>query len=169
MTVLNQVSKFASDDHGAITVDWTVLSAAAVSLAIATTAVMTDALDVVSGRMDGELRSRQLSDSWVEFAANHFSPMLEAGAISEAQAEELYDMASDLMNYDLMTNLEAGIAALEAGTITEEEIVALVALGSVAYQRNVVDDGMLNHYFGFDGSDPYYMTVANAPVNTGST
>lgn len=127
---------------------------------------MTDGLDVLSMRMDDELRTRQLSDEWIQFYASHFEPILESGAISEGQAEIIYDMANDLMNYDLIANLTAGIEALEEGTITGEEIIGLVALASVAYQRNLVDDEVLNHYFGFDGSDPFYMTVANAPSQT---
>ncbi|MBY4891729.1 hypothetical protein KUL25_02995 [Rhodobacteraceae bacterium N5(2021)] len=165
---MTHVTRYLTDDRGAVTIDWTVLSSAAVGLAIATTAIMTDTLDVLSMRMDDELRSRQLSDNWIQFHASHFEPILETGAITEAQAEAIHGAANELMNYDLVSNLTNGIEALEAGSITEEEIVALVALASVAYQRNLVDDGVLNHYFGFDGSDPFYMTVAAAPVNTGT-
>lgn len=169
--VSNLFLKFCADERGAITVDWTVLSAAAVGLAMAATAVFTDAIDILSARMDGELRSRQMSDEFVQFYASHFEPMLETGAVTEEQAEAIYDMAGELMNHDIISNLSAGITALEENTITEEELVALVALASVAYQRNVVDDGMLNHYFGFDGSpDPYYMTVTAAPsVGSGTS
>jgi hypothetical protein len=28
----------------------------------------------------------------------------------------------------------------------------LMALASVAHQRNIIDDGVMNYYFGFDGS-----------------
>ncbi|WP_166486099.1 hypothetical protein [Jannaschia sp. CCS1] len=130
---------------------------------------MTDTLDVLSFRMDEELRERQLSDDWVQFYASHFEPILATGAITEEQAETIYDMADDLMNHDIISHLADGITALEEGTITEEELVGLVALASVAYQRNVVDDAMLNHYFGFDGrEDPFYMTVAAAPSDTGT-
>lgn len=169
MTVLSHVTRYLTDDRGAVTVDWTVISSAAVGLAVATTAIMTDSLDVLSMRMDDELRSRQLSDDWIQFYASHFEPILETGAISETQAESVYSAANELMNYDLVSNLTAGIEALENGTITAEEIIGLVALASVAYQRNLVDDAILNYYFGFDGSDPFYMTVAGAPANTGSS
>lgn len=170
MSVLSQFLRFSADERGAITVDWTVLSAAAVGMAIATTAVMTDTLDILSMRMDDELRERQMSDSWVQFHASHFEPILATGAITEEQAETIYGMATELMNHDVMSNLTAGIAALEEGTITEEEVIALVALASVAYQRNVVDDAVLDYYFGFDGrDDPFYMTVAAAPTDNGTT
>ncbi len=167
MTRTSSLTTFATDETGAITVDWTVLAAAAVGLAIATTALLTDTIQILAGRMDDELRSRQLSDDWIQFFASHFGPVLETGYMSEAEAEVLYDDANALMNYDIMSQLTSGIEALEEGTITTEELVNLIAVASVAYQRNLVDDGMLNYYFGFDGSDPYYMTVATAP--NGST
>lgn len=125
---------------------------------------MTDSLDVLAGRMDDELRTRQLSDDWIAFAASHFEPILATNYVSEAQAEAVYDVANSMMNHDLEAELTAGIVALEDGTITADELVGLVALASVAYQRNLLDDGTLDYYFGFDGSDPYYMTVAIAPT-----
>lgn len=161
------VAWFMSDESGAITVDWTVLSAAAVGLAIATTAVLTDTIQVLSGRMDGELRSRQLSDDWIAFYASHFGPVLETGAISEAQAEDLYNTANGMMNNAIITELAAGITALEEGTITPEELVQLIAIASVAYQRNLADDAMLDYYFGFEGSDPHYLVVAGATQAAG--
>jgi hypothetical protein len=166
VTRISSVTHFMIDDGGAITVDWTVLSAAAVSMAIATTAVLTDTIDILAGRMDDELRSRQLSDDWIQFYASHFGPILESGYMSEAEAEVVYNTANDMMNYEVLSQLEAGIAALEGGTITAEGLVELVAIASVAYQRNISDDGMLDYYFGFGGSDPYYMTVALAETGT---
>ena len=164
MSVVSHITSFITEDRGAITVDWTVLSSAAVGLAIATTAIMTDSIDVLAGRMDDELRSRQLSDEWIQFYASHFEPILQAGYMSETQAEALYGEAEGLMNNQIMTHLTDGITAMEDGSITEEEIVALVAIASVAYQRNLADDAMLDYYFGFEGSDPYYMTLAEAPT-----
>ncbi|WP_224814619.1 hypothetical protein [Hasllibacter sp. MH4015] len=159
---------FLADDRGAVTVDWTVLSAAAVGMAIATTAVMSDSIDILGSRMDAELRSRNLAQEWVTFMAVHFEPVLQTGFIDEAQAEELYNIADGMMNHDLVEALTAGIAEIEDGTITAEELVQLISMASVAFQRNIVDDAILNHYFGLDGSDPYYMTVADAPTSTGS-
>lgn len=160
MTRTTDAFQFLTDERGAITVDWTVLSALAVGIAIATTAVLTDTVAVLAGRMDHELRSRQMSDEWVEFFASHFAPILETGYVSEAEVELLYDSANELMNHSVLTQLSDGITALEEGTITAEELVELVAIASVAYQRNLVDDAMLDYYFGFEGSDPYYMTLA---------
>lgn len=168
MTVISHITSYLADDRGAITVDWTVISAAAVGLAIATTAVMTNSIDVLSGRMDNELRTRQLGDEWIQFVPIHFEPILASGAISEADMEVLYDVADQMMNNEVITSLTSGIEALENGTITAEELVELVAIASVAYQRNLFDDGMLDYYFGFEGSEPYYMTVANAPADVGT-
>lgn len=167
MSVAKNIISFIADERAAVTVDWTVLSSAAVGLAIATTAMMTDTLDMMSGQMDNELRTRQMGDEWVQFIANHFEPILETGYVSESAAETLYDEASGLMNHAVVTHLTNGIEALEAGTITADELVGLVALASVAQQRNIVDDGILDYYFGFGGSDPFYMTVANAPAAGG--
>ncbi|MBL4628647.1 MAG: hypothetical protein JKY00_11555 [Roseicyclus sp.] len=164
MTISSHFTKFLTDDRGAMTVDWTVLSAGAVGLAIATTAIMTDTIDVLAGRMDSELRTRQLSDEWVQFYATHFEPILQTGFMSEADAEVAYNAANQMMNNEVMSQLASGIEAMENGTITAAEIVELVAIASVAYQRNLADDGMLNYYFGFDGSAPYFMTLANAPT-----
>ncbi len=168
MSLKTNIFEFVNEDSGAVTVDWTVLSAAAVSLALATTAYLTDVIDMVSGTMDNELRSRQLSDDWVAFLGSHYNPILETGYLSEENAELLHGAANELMNHDVITILADGIEALENGTITTDQIVELVAIASIANQRNLVDDAMLNHYFGFDGSDPFYMTVANAPADDGS-
>lgn len=164
--MLNVFVKFASDERGAITVDWTVLSSAAVGLAIATTAIMTDSIDVLAGRMDDELRSRQLSDEWVGFYASHFEPVLQSGYMTEEQVETLFESANEMMNHSVTSALVEGIEAMEDGSITAEELVELIAVASVAYQRNIVDDATLDYYFGFEGSEPYYMTIANAPTST---
>lgn len=165
-TRLSAGASFVADESGAMTVDWTVLSASAVAMAIAVTALLTDTVQVLSGRMDGELRSRQLSDSFIEFYASHFGPILETGFISQAQAEDVYNIANGLMNHTIIAELTAGITALEEGTITPEHLVQLVAVASVAFQRNIADDAMLDYYFGFQGSEPYYLVVAGATQST---
>lgn len=157
------LTRYLSDESGAITVDWTVLASAAVGLAVATTAIMTDTIQVLAGRMDGELRARQMSDDWIQFYASHFGPVLESGYMSETQLEEVYDIANGMMNHTVMTHLAEGITAMEEGTITEQELVQLISVASVAYQRNLADDGMLDHYFGFGGSTPFYMTLGILP------
>ena len=162
-----QFAEFFRNESGAISVDWTVLSAAAVGMAIATTAIMNDSLSFVSGQMDDELRERQLSDEWIQYAASHFEPILQTGYMTSAEAEAVFTAAEGQMNYDIMSQLEAGIAEIDAGTISAEDLVDLVGVASVAAQRNLVDDAILNHYFGFDGSDPAYMDLANPPSASG--
>lgn len=145
---------FLRDENGAITVDYTVLSAAAVGMAIAATAVLTGGIEAITSRIDEELRARQLNDSFIAFAAAHFEPLLAANLINEAEAQALWDAANTMMNNEILAALEAGILKIENGTLTEEEYGELFAVASVAYQRNIVDDAVLNYYFGFDGSTP---------------
>ena len=163
MSPKSQFQRFVSQESGAVTVDWTVLSAAAVAMSLATAAYLTGVIDMVSGNMDNELQDRQLSDEWVEYLGGHYNPILETGYMTEAEAEALHDLAYGMMNHDVISHLTSGIEALEDGTITTEEIAELVAVASIAHQRNIVDDATLDYYFGFDGSDPFYMTVPNAP------
>jgi Flp pilus assembly pilin Flp len=90
--VLTFLTDFFSDEHGAISVDYTVLSAAAVGMAIATTAIVTGGIDNLTQRIDTELRERQLNDTFIEFESAHFEPLYMAGLLTEEQA------ASDLWN-----------------------------------------------------------------------
>ena len=162
---MTPISSFARSESGAITVDWTVMAAASVSLALALSAALTDVFGLLSGQVDGHLRDRQLGDEWVEYYASHFQASLNTGYISEDQAEVLYQMAEGMSSYAVRQHLADGIAALENGTITTDELMALIAVGSVAYQQNLADPAMLDYYFGFEGSDPYYMTTAAAPTS----
>jgi Flp pilus assembly pilin Flp len=145
---------FLSDEHGAISVDYTVISAAAVGMAIATTAVVTGGIDNLTQRIDAELRDRQLNDTFISFTSSHFEPLYMAGLLSEADASDLWNIANSAMNQDLINQLADGIAKIQDGTITEEELGQLFAAASVAYQRNIVDDAVLEYYFGLDGSTP---------------
>ena len=145
---------FLRDDNGAITVDYTVLSAAAVGMAIAATAVITGGVQSLTSRIDEELRLRQLNDSFIAFTAAHFEALFAANILSEAEAQALWEAANTLMNNELLAALEEGITKIQNGTLTEEEYGELFAVASVVYQRNIVDDAILNYYFGFDGSTP---------------
>jgi len=144
--------RFLIEEDGAISVDYTVLSAAAVGMAIATTAVMTGGIEALTGRIDAELRERQLNDTFISFESAHFEPLYMAGLLTEAQASDLWNSANAAMNQELIDQLADGIAKIQNGTITEEELGDLFAAASVAYQRNIVDDAVLEHYFGLDGS-----------------
>ena len=147
-------SKFLRDEQGAISVDYTVLSAAAVSMAIAATAVLTGGIENLTQRIDSELRDRQLNDTFIAFTPSHFEPLFMTDMLNEADAAELWNTADAKMNQELIDILADGIARIQDGTITETEMGDLFAAASVAYQRNIVDDAVLEHYFGFDGSTP---------------
>jgi Flp pilus assembly pilin Flp len=150
-TVLNN---FLRQERGVVTVDYTVISAAAVGIALATTAVLSGGIEILTSRIDTELRERQLNDTFIEFTSAHFEPLYQAGMLTEAQASDLWNSANAAMNQELIDQLAEGIAKIQDGTITEEEIGTLFAAASVAYQRNIVDDAVLEYYFGLDGSTP---------------
>ena len=150
--MVNFFKRFVSKEHGAISVDYTVISAAAVGMAIATTAIVTGGIDNLTQRIDTELRDRQLNDTFIAFESAHFEPLYMAGLLSEDAATDLWNDANSMMNQELIDLLAEGIAKIQDGTIQEEELGDLFAAASVAYQRNIVDDAVLEHYFGLDGS-----------------
>jgi Flp pilus assembly pilin Flp len=152
--LLDSFKRFFSEEHGAISVDYTVLSAAAVGMAIATTAIVTGGIDNLTQRIDTELRDRQLNDTFIGFESAHFEPLYMAGLLTEDAATDLWNDANSMMNQELIDMLSDGIAKIQDGTITEGELGDLFAAASVAYQRNIVDDAVLEHYFGLDGSTP---------------
>ena len=145
--------QFLKEDSGAISVDWVVLSAAAVSMAIATTDVLDSTIDDVSSRLEAQLRNQQLSDDFVQFTSADFEDFYQAGTLTEEQAGDLFNAANELMNGDIIAALEAGIPEKIAGTLTAQEEAALQAIASVAHQRNIVDDAVLFEHFGI-GTDP---------------
>jgi Flp pilus assembly pilin Flp len=148
----SSVVSFLRDDAGVVSVDWTVLSAATVAMSLATVGLLNGGLQGLISRLDGELRSQQMSDSFVEFTSAHFEPLYEGNHINAAAAEELFTLANSMMNQELIDALQYGIQAIEAGeTFTPEEIAQLMAIASVAHQRNLLPDSVMNHYFGFDG------------------
>lgn len=162
--MFQRIIRFSHDETGAITVDWTVLGAAAVALAIATTAVMTDTIDVLEGRMDDELRSRQLSDDFAGYMELHFEDILQTGIIDSDTLEAVYTPLNGLMNHEITALVQAAVEGIENDTLSTEEIIAGALAASVAYQRNILDDATLDYYFGFGGSDPAYMANTNAPT-----
>jgi Flp pilus assembly pilin Flp len=146
--------QYLCDENGAISVDYTVLSAAAAGVAIAATTVIVGGIDILSSRIDDELRTRQLNDSYIAFDSSHFEPLYQESWINEAQAQTYFEAANTMMNTEILTLLEQGIVKIQNGSITQEELGELFAIASVAQQRNIVDDAVLNYYFGFDGSTP---------------
>ncbi|MEQ8367251.1 MAG: hypothetical protein RIB61_11135 [Roseicyclus sp.] len=150
------VLSFIRDERGAVTVDWTVLSAAAVSMALATVAVLNDSVAGLASRMDNELRDQQMNDNFVVFTSEHFEGLYEAGLVTAEDAQATFDIADQMMNQQIIDALEYGITAMEEGTLTDADLIALLAVASVADQRNIVDDSILDYYFGFDGSTGRY-------------
>ncbi|WP_338275968.1 hypothetical protein [Roseicyclus marinus] len=144
-------SSFLSDESGAVTVDWVVLSAASVAMSIATAGVLTGGLDAMVSRLDAELRDQQMSDSFVRFTSAHFEPFYERGLATPEQALEAFDAINLMMNQEIIDWLEAGIAQLQAGQLTPEDMLYLTAMASVARQRNIIDAQILDQYFGVDG------------------
>lgn len=151
---------FIRNEDGVITVDYTVISAAAVGIALAATAVLTGGIEFITSRIDEELRERQLNDTYIAFESAHFEALYAANLVTEAEAAELWNAANSTMNQNLIDQLEEGITKIQDGTITQEEMGALFAAASVAYQRNIIDDAVLEYYFGFGGGDPAMVNPA---------
>jgi hypothetical protein len=151
--MIRAITSFARDEAGAVTVDWTTLSAAAVGMALATAAALNGSFQMMISRVDGELREQQMSDGFIQFTSAHFEPLYESNLVSPKRAETMFTIANGLMNHEVLEALEAGIQALEAGQLTDEEIAALIAIASVAWQRNIVSDDILDYYFGFGEND----------------
>lgn len=135
---VSRFHKFLRCESGAVTVDWVVLTAAAAGMALAATAVVEDGIGSLASRLDAELRSQQVSDSFVTFQSSHFDALYDAGVITEDDAEALFRVANEMTNAQIMSGLEDGIHAMNDGTLTDEEIARLVAMGSVGVQRNIV-------------------------------
>lgn len=165
--------RFARDESGAITVDWMMISCAAVGFALATAAYFTDINAFLATNMNTELAGGDLSDGTPnynpangvpDFVAENFEPLINEGLITPEGALELYDAAHVMMNYEITTTLEQGIEQLESGTITEQELEQLVAVASVADERDLASEETLDFYFGFGGSTPYYASAGTAEV-----
>ncbi|MBO6604074.1 MULTISPECIES: hypothetical protein [Paracoccaceae] len=139
--------QFLRDESGAITVDWVVLSAAAVSMAIAATDVLEGSIGELASDLEAQLRTQQISDSFVQFTSAHFEPFYQQDTLTVAQAEQLFTNANEMTNAAILTALESGISAMNAGTLTDAQMAELVAVASVAYQRNIVDDAVIEQFF----------------------
>lgn len=147
------IEKFLSDDSGAITVDWVVLSAAAVGMSIAATGVVRGGLDDLASNLEAQLRSQQISDAFVQFRSNQFDTAYDMGLMTEEQAQDLFADASEMTNADILGGLEEAIEKIVNGTISETELQEAFALASVAYQRNIIDDDVIHYYFGDDNGN----------------
>lgn len=152
MRVLGKVIWFVRCDSGAITVDYTVLGAAAVAMAMSSAAILVGGIENLTSQIDHELRTRQLSDDFIRFVGAHFEPLYEMGITTEEFAMVAFDDATALMNQDILDSLQAGLILAQQGQLTNAQMVELFALASVAYQRNIIDDAVLEAYFGI-GAD----------------
>ncbi|WP_284264556.1 hypothetical protein [Roseicyclus amphidinii] len=150
--LIRAIETFLTDETGVVSVDWTTLSAAAVGLALTTAGALSGAFQGVIARVDAELRAQQLSDGFVQFTSAHFEPLYQLGLLDPETAGMMFDTANDMMNDEIISALQAGFVALEEGRLNTTEIAALIAIGSVAWQRNVVPDTVLDYYFGFGGN-----------------
>lgn len=140
--------RFLKDERGAVTVDWTALSSAAVAMALATVAVLNDGISTMVSRMDAELRDQQMSDNYIGFRPTHFEPAFALGFTTASYAEDLFETANSMMNQDILNAMAIGIEAIENGTLSQDDAVTLIALASVARQRNIIDAQVFDYYFG---------------------
>jgi len=62
--MLNRIAHFASDETGAVTVDWVILSAGVISLALAAVGVITDGTESLTGEIDTHMKSELISTSF---------------------------------------------------------------------------------------------------------
>ena len=147
------IMTYLQDERGVVSVDWTALSAGAIGLALATAGMLTGAFDIMISRVDGELHEQQMNDGFIQFTSAHFEPLYSENLIEASVAEGMFDTANDLLNHDILNTLQEGLEALEAGLLTTDEVAALTAVASVAWQRNLVPDHILDYYFGFDGNE----------------
>lgn len=64
--MLNRIANFALDESGAVTVDWVILCAGVISLALAAVGVITDGTEDLSGEIDTNLKNELISTSFEE-------------------------------------------------------------------------------------------------------
>ncbi|MEM9583416.1 MAG: pilus assembly protein [Pseudomonadota bacterium] len=62
--MLNVIKHFALEEDGAVTVDWVILCAGVVSLALAAVGVITDGVDGASSDTEKRLKSQLISTSF---------------------------------------------------------------------------------------------------------
>lgn len=148
--------RFLKDDNGTVSVDWTVLSSAAIAMSLATVGVLNGGIDGLVSRMDGELRDQQMSDNFIEFTSAHFEDLYAGGFTTPETAQTYFEIANSMLNQEIIDALEYGIQMLEAGELTYDDITALLAVASVASQRNLIDDEILDYYFGFESGGGRY-------------
>lgn len=153
------LNKFFASEDAAVTVDWVVLSAGAVAMAIAATDVLSDGIGELTSNLENQLRQQQISDAFVQFTSDFFDPLYDAGMLSEADAEVLFEDANLMTNNEILVALEGYIEKMVNGDISEAELEEAFAVASVAAQRNIVDDEVVEYYFTPEGGADYTSTT----------
>ncbi|EPX80793.1 hypothetical protein [Litoreibacter arenae] len=64
MTLNTLIKKFATDEAGAVTVDWVVLTAAIVGLGVAVMAPVSEGMEDLSGDIETQLTTQTVSTSF---------------------------------------------------------------------------------------------------------
>jgi hypothetical protein len=122
------------------------LTAAAAGLAIAATSVVSGGLESLAADLEEQLRTQQISDSFVQFRSSDFDVLYDAGTLTEEQATASFAIANEMDNAEILSGLEALILKSVDGTITNDEEAAMYAMASVAVQRNIIDASELQAY-----------------------
>ena len=136
--------QFLISESGAITVDWVVLTAAATGMALAATAIVETGIDDLASDLEAQLRTQQVSDAFVQFDSSFFNDLYDLGMVTEANAEVFFDIANEMTNAEILDALEQGMMDLNDGLLSDAEIAQLVAVASVAIQRNIVDENSVS-------------------------
>jgi Flp pilus assembly pilin Flp len=135
---------FLRSESGAVSVDWTVLTAAVAGMALAATAVIEDGISTLASNLEAQLRTQQVSDAFVVFNSSHFNALYDAGMIDEDGAESMFVMANAMTNADILNGIEDGILAYNDGNLSDQEVALLVAMASVGVQRNIISEDDVN-------------------------
>lgn len=149
--MMSILKTFVVSEDAAVSVEWVVLSAGVVGMSIAAADVLRDGIGDLTANLEEQLRSQQISDAFVQFASSDFDPLLDHELITVAQAETLFEESNEMTNNEILNALDSYIQSMLDGTITHEELQEAFALASVADQRNIVDDALIEQYFTTEG------------------
>lgn len=137
---MSNFRQFLISESGAITVDWVVLTAAVTGMALAATAVVEGGIENLASDLEAQLRTQQVSDAFVQFDSSFFNGLYDLGMVTEANAEAYFNLANEMTNAEILSALEQGMLDLNDGNLSDAEIAQLMAMASVAIQRNIIDE-----------------------------
>lgn len=135
---MSSFRQFLNNESGAITVDWVVLTAAVTGMALAATAVVEGGIADLASDLEAQLRTQQVSDAFVQFRSSDFNALYDLGMVTEANAEIYFGIANEMTNAEILTALESGLLQYNDGLLSDAQIAELVAVASVAIQRNII-------------------------------